>query len=189
MAEPTFYFVDCIPSELVDLIVKEVDKLSTESYESGEVLFDVDKSEYALQPKSRDSKVSWWGEEHWVSSLFSHYFNKANRENWEYDLSNVETIQITKYDVGQFYDWHCDYFSSKDPRYTRKLSASLLITDPSEFEGGNLEFITYHGQKVSYEMGKGTIIIFDSRVPHRVLPVTSGRRISLVSWMLGPKLR
>jgi hypothetical protein len=189
MLEPTFYFVDCIPDELVDLIVKEVDKLPSENYENGEILFDADNLKYDVETKTRNSRVSWWDEEHWVGSLFSHYFNKANRENWEYDLTHIETIQITKYDVGQFYNWHCDYFPPKDPRYTRKLSASLLITDPSEFEGGNLEFITYHGQKISYEMGKGTIVIFDSRVPHRVLPVTSGRRISLVSWMLGPKLR
>ena len=39
------------------------------------------------------------------------------------------------------------------------------------------------------EKSKGTMIIFDSRIPHRVTPVTKGTRISLVAWMLGPKLR
>ena len=36
---------------------------------------------------------------------------------------------------------------------------------------------------------KGTIIVFDSRLPHKVTPVTTGRRVSLVTWMYGPKLR
>ena len=69
------------------------------------------------------------------------------------------------------------------------MSATLLISDPSEYEGGEFEIIDYSGAALTLPKLKGTIIIFDSRAPHRVAPVTSGTRISLVCWMRGPKLK
>ena len=55
--------------------------------------------------------------------------------------------------------------------------------------GTPMEFIDYHNNLIVAPKSKGTMIVFDSRIPHRVTPVTSGQRISLVTWMLGPKLR
>ena len=72
---------------------------------------------------------------------------------------------------------------------TRKLSASLLVSDPSEYEGGDLILLDYHNNEVKMPKEKGSIIVFDSRLPHKVTPVTTGKRISLVTWMYGPKLR
>ena len=113
----------------------------------------------------------------------------ANRCNWEYDLTYLNGLQITDYDKDGHYTWHSDYGTSDDQRYTRKLSATLLVTDPSEYEGGELEFIDYHNNLLRSPKEKGTLIIFDSRVPHRVTPVLKGKRTSVVAWMLGPKLR
>ena len=64
-----------------------------------------------------------------------------------------------------------------------------MITDPLEYDGGILEFIDYHGNTVVAPREKGSIIVFDSRIPHRVTPITRGRRVSLVTWMMGPKLK
>jgi len=36
---------------------------------------------------------------------------------------------------------------------------------------------------------RGTMIIFDSRTPHRVRKVKSGMRKSLVGWVVGPRFR
>jgi PKHD-type hydroxylase len=186
IAKPVGHFEQVIPSELIDLMVKEVESMSPEIYSEASI-GNNDDSKIVLE--ARNSKISWWYEHHWVSSIFSHYFNKVNREFWEYDLNYLSGIQITTYEPGDHYTWHSDYGTSLDERYTRKLSASLLITDPSEYEGGDLEFIDYHGNTISAPREKGTMIIFDSRIPHRVTPVTKGKRISLVAWMLGPKLR
>jgi PKHD-type hydroxylase len=186
IAKPVGHFEQVIPSELIDLMVKEVESMSPEIY-SEAFIGNNDDSKLVLE--ARNSKISWWYEQHWVSSIFSHYFNKVNRDFWEYDLNYLTGIQITTYEPGDHYTWHSDYGTSLDERYTRKLSASLLITDPSEYEGGDLEFIDYHGNTVSAPREKGTMVIFDSRIPHRVTPVTKGKRISLVAWMLGPKLR
>lgn len=182
-----FYFIDRIPTELVNLMIKNIDDISIEDYQNGEVAIDVNLSHE--NHDGRNCKIHWLNDASWIGSLFSHYFNIANEENWEYDLTRIEDIQLTKYGIGQHYNWHNDYFEIPNSKYTRKLSASLLITDPSEYSGGEFEFIDYSGQKVSYKMKKGTMVVFDSRLPHRVCPVTHGTRTSLVSWMLGPKLR
>lgn len=186
IAHSAGYYPLAIPEELIDLIVAEVN--NTEFQEFHESVVGPEGQE-TLYPQVRNSKVSWWYEEHWVTSIFSHYFNKANRDLWEYDLNFLKGIQITKYEEGDKYDWHCDYGAEPISEYTRKLSATLLVSDPTEFEGGDLELIDYHGNTITMERTKGTMLIFDSRTPHRVTPVTKGTRISLVAWMLGPKLR
>lgn len=186
IAKSVGHYEAVIPDELMDLIVKEVNKISNTSFTEASI---GDSINSVVETKTRNSKISWWYEDNWVSSIFCHYFNKANRDFWEYDLTYLTGIQITTYDVGQHYGWHADYGASDNKGHTRKLSATLLVNDPSEYEGGNLEFIDYHGGTFSAPKTKGTMIIFDSRIPHRVTPVTKGKRISLVAWMLGPKLR
>lgn len=186
IAHAAGYYPLAIPEELIDLIVAEVNNLEFEEFQ--EATIGPDGSQ-VIQTQVRNSKTAWWYEDHWVTSIFSHYFNKANRDLWEYDLTYLKGIQVTKYNEGDKYDWHCDYGAELVSEHTRKLSATLLVTDPNEFEGGDLEIIDYHGNNIKMEKSKGTMIIFDSRIPHRVTPVTKGTRISLVAWMLGPKLR
>ena len=146
--------------------------------------------------KERNSKVSWWYETHWATSIVSHYIALSNRKNWEYDLNILESLQLSVYlgkdqggGDGGHYDWHSDYGTSNRGDFTRKLSASVLVTDPSEYDGGDLVFIDYHGNEINTPKEKGTILVFDSRVPHKVTRVTTGRRVSIVTWMYGPKLR
>ena len=75
----------------------------------------------------------------------------------------------------------------------RKLSAIIQLTDPSEYEGGDLlmDMVAYDGdpkyrRKVhTITRGKGSVIVFDSITPHEVTPVTKGTRYSLVKWVHG----
>lgn len=186
IAHAVGYYSLAIPEELIDLMVAEVNNIEFEQFCESTV---GPNGSQLIETEVRNSKISWWYEDHWATSIFSHYFNKANRDLWEYDLNYLKAIQITKYNEGDNYEWHCDYGAESISEYTRKLSATLLVTNPNEFEGGDLEIIDYHGNTIKMERSKGTMIIFDSRIPHRVTPVTKGTRISLVAWMLGPKLR
>ena len=68
---------------------------------------------------------------------------------------------------------------------------TISLTDPSEYEGGDLEFDFRDTDKGSQPRiceeirQKGSVIVFPSFVWHRVKPVTKGRRHSLVCWNLG----
>ncbi len=185
---PCIFYQDVIPPKLVDLMVEEVEKINEKKEFEDAKTGSLDKA--VLDTKTRNSKIKWWYESHWVCSVFSHYIGIANKQQWEYDLNTLLGIQVSKYEAPDgHYRWHSDYGTSQNSEFTRKLSASLLLTDPSEYEGGDLEFIDYHGNNVFAPKQKGSIIVFDSRVPHRVTPVTKGLRYSLVTWMYGPKLK
>jgi len=185
---PCIFYQEVIPPKLVDLMVEEVEKINEKNEFEDAKTGSLDKA--VLDTKTRNSKIKWWYESHWVCSVFSHYIGIANKQQWEYDLNTLLGIQVSKYEAPDgHYRWHSDYGTSQNNDYTRKLSASLLLTDPSEYEGGDLEFIDYHGNNVFAPKQRGSIIVFDSRVPHRVTPVTKGKRYSLVTWIYGPKLK
>ena len=185
---PLVYHREVLPEDLVDLMVKELKEM-----EEFKVPFEDagvgGEDNGRIDPKIRNSKINWWLEDHWACSVISYYIGLSNRKYWEYDLNLLESIQISVYLENGHYGWHSDYGTSKNGKWTRKLSASVLVSDPSEYDGGDLEFIDYHGNIIQAPKEKGSVIVFDSRIPHRVTPVTRGRRVSLVTWMYGPKLK
>ena len=84
-----------------------------------------------------------------------------------------------------FYDLHTDSRLSMGSGKSRKLSFSILFSDPEEFEGGDL--IIHHrmnGQAIKLQ--KNQAVFFPSFMPHSVTPVTKGVRKSIVGWVVGP---
>jgi len=114
---------------------------------------------------------------------------EINRNYYQYDLTNDYELQLIKYFIGGRYEWHCDYGVSAKKNVYRKLSMTIQLSDPSEYEGGELEIIDYSNRTQVVPKDKGMFVVFDSRVPHRVNPVTKGKRLALVGWANGPKLR
>ena len=112
---------------------------------------------------------------------------KINRNHFGFsNIQITEPAQVSEYSKGQFYDWHTDSSLDMDTEPpVRKLSMTLLLNDPSEFEGGNLEIA---GKKMSH-MKQGYAAIFASFLQHRVTPVTKGVRKSLVVWFNGEPFR
>jgi len=137
--------------------------------------------------KTRNNKVTWAPLNHWMEGiLLTHAFYANNLAQWNYNVSHSEKLQISFYQVGNYYDWHMDWLkdldqSNNDVHYTRKISMVCLLNDSSEFEGGEFQF----GFSEKLKLEQGTIIAFPSFLIHKVHPVTSGTRISAVSWILG----
>lgn len=72
----------------------------------------------------------------------------------------------------------------------RKLSVTVSLSDPKEYDGGNLNFdLGPHRPDRYHECTeirpRGSIIVFPSHIYHQVTPVTRGTRYSLVAWNLG----
>ena len=121
---------------------------------------------------------------------------KANRKNFLYDISHIENdvIQYTHYNEGDYYNWHTDQdlrVIEKPDELVRKLSFTLQLSDENEYTGGNLEFADFDNSENKFiaPRTRGCLIVFDSRVPHRVCPVKSGLRKSLVGWVMGKRWR
>lgn len=132
----------------------------------------------------RNSKVCWAKPNHWIESIMYNYTLYANESaGWLYQMGRPGPVQLTSYGVDSFYGWHEDWAPLVKTPNVRKLSATLLLSDPSEFEGGQFEFAD--GGIV--EMKRGSLIVFPSFLRHQVTPVTKGMRYSAVCWVQGPK--
>lgn len=160
----------------------------------------------------RNARNTWIPTDHWLGGYVWHYVQRANRENFLYDLENIdgESMQYTVYGKGEYYGWHTDSdlathykpirtgnrgtgeqiaqdFINENCEKVRKLSFSLLLSDPEDYRGGNLQLIDETGKSYIAPRQRGTIILFDSRTKHRVTKVTQGVRKSIVGWTVGPR--
>lgn len=197
MAYQLMWYKTEIPKDIVDIFVRDSQKFQKDLKRAG-----VGKDEDNFLPV-RDSKCSWISDNHWISGMCYHYLLKANMENFKYDIDLIgnKEIQYTSYETGEYYNWHVDTstsiqhgdtgnkeldFIKYNSQKVRKLSFSVQLSDPEDYTGGELQILS--DENVSYfaPKTKGTIIIFDSRMRHRVRKVTSGCRKSLVGWVEGP---
>ena len=137
----------------------------------------------------RRSRVAWLTENKSVKELILPYAqDAANVMGIDID-SNCE-IQFTEYHATEngHYDWHHDVDWNNNNGVDRKLSLTLQLTDSSEYEGGLFDFGEVEKLPPNYRT-KGTVLVFPSYLSHRVSPVTSGVRRSLVAWFSGPTWR
>lgn len=138
----------------------------------------------------RKSEISWIPETEqyqWLYKKIADYAIIANKEMWNFDIWGYhDSLQYTRYyGNGGHYDWHADLGPGLS---NRKLSVVLQLSDPSEYEGGDLE-INPGGNIMTVPKEMGLICFFPSFLLHRVTPLTSGNRITLVTWLCGANLR
>ena len=114
---------------------------------------------------------------------------QVNGNHFGYEgMTITEQAQFTEYPKGGFYDWHIDAeINCQYEPPVRKISMTILLSDASEFEGGDLEFMT-EGNKPP-QLIQGQAIFFNSMIRHRVAKVKKGVRRSLVMWFGGPPFK
>ena len=150
----------------------------------------MNKSEGKLDTKKRVTTISWIPFKE-MPEMYDHlnaFIQRANLNHFGFDdIQITENAQFTEYPEGGFYDWHmdCDVNMAHEPP-VRKISMTLLLNHPSEFEGGDLELMSPGKFK---KLEQGHAITFASFLNHRVQPVTRGVRQSLVVWFGGKPFR
>ncbi len=197
-----WYFKSALSSRFCDKLIKySLDKkdqtATTDEFKNKKLT----KKRIKDLHKKRNSNVVWVNEP-WIYKEIHPYVYEANKNaDWNFEFDTSETCQFTKYKKGQFYNWHFDMFDEpynlpNNPNMhgkIRKISVICQLTDPSKYKGGELEFdfrrnspIKESKTEICTEIQpKGSIVVFPSYVWHRVKPVTSGTRYSLVMWNLG----
>lgn len=139
----------------------------------------------------RKSRVAWMGctpDTIWLYEKLAVIVRQLNGQFFDFDIHGfLEDFQYTVYTSDHdHYDWHTDKGNLKNA--PRKLSVTLQLSDESEYEGGELQFM-YSQKPVVAEKKKGMLYLFPSYLLHRVTPVTAGTRKSLVVWIVGNKFR
>lgn len=147
----------------------------------------------------RDSTTSWIAPDDdswWAYDKLAKLVDRANRR-YGFELTGFgEDLQFTTYDQpGSFYSWHQDGLDGAVA--TRKLSVVIQLSDPADYSGGEVQFFEvvedYDDEQLAaftdLTRQRGTAIVFPAFEYHRVLPIRSGVRHSLVSWVSGPAFR
>jgi len=202
-----YYFKNVLPEKFCDDIIQygkqhQEEIALTGAFNNKKKL---DKEDLKNLKKKRDSNVVWMNDT-WIYKEIHPYIHEANRKaSWNFDWDFSESCQFTKYSVDQYYGWHCDSWglpynkpdSPNQHEKIRKLSVTCSLSDPSTYDGGELEFNFNHPEhkkkdnirKCTEILPRGSIVVFPSFLWHRVCPVTRGSRYSLVLWNLGYPFR
>lgn len=145
----------------------------------------------------RIAEIAWMppgGEHRWIFDKLAGVVERANRV-YNYDLLGfTEDAQFTSYDQpGAFYDWHQDGLEGE--LAIRKLSIVVQLSDPLAYDGCDLELFglvnnpPVHNAWYNDLRQQGSVTVFPAFEYHRVTPIRSGRRHSLVCWVGGPPFR
>ena len=183
---------------------------------------DADPNADTLNPTIRQGEVKWFTTPgpHEMPQVIVDKINTTVQQamdacDWGFNLSWIENFQYTIYHAredaltGDFYTWHTDHggevrHETGEPSH-RKISMTIQLTDPDEYEGGKFQWLEPNGQydgmkknKLNLNMEEsirtlpfscqtlGSMCLFPSFLYHQVTPVTRGTRVSIVGWYNGP---
>jgi PKHD-type hydroxylase len=177
------WYEDIFTNEELDIIEKLV---SDNDLYVGEISGDTKNTAI------RDSKIKFIESNvesnKWIFERFTGLINNANERFFKFELSRLESLQYTVYNEGQFYRDHMDLGYKNPNNAVRKLSFTMQLSDPSDYDGG--ELVIKHGSTPDIaRKDRGAITVFPSYVMHEVTPVTQGTRKSIVGWVTGPRWR
>jgi len=154
--------------------------------------------DYRKDHTARKSNISWipFDKAKATYGMIGGWMQHVNVNQFGFDNMQMnEPGQYTEYSKGGFYNWHIDIGVNTAPMpMVRKISMSLLLNDPKEFKGGELEIFNRYfegdtqGDHVQ-KLQQGQAFFFASFHIHRVRPITSGNRKTLVMWFGGTPLR
>ena len=148
-----------------------------------------------LDSKTRSNNISWLSMTKdrslgWLYNKIAKAVYEANKNVYNFHIIGLtEDIQFTEYcEIDDHYKWHTDCGGAN----VRKISLSIQLSDPKDYEGCELQFAHIHNDDADKKNDdatkqQGSIIIFPSYLTHRVTPLKSGKRYSLVNWIGGNK--
>ena len=150
-----------------------------------------EKKEGGYDTKMRITTISWipFSTMPDMYKIIDRSMKQVNSNHFGYEgMTITELAQFTEYPKGGFYDWHMDAeVNCQFEPPVRKISMTILLSNQSEFEGGDLEFMA-EGNKLP-QLLQGQAIYFCSLIRHRVAKVKKGIRRSLVMWFGGPPFK
>ena len=137
---------------------------------------------------NRSSEIAWLGDRELLAMLLR-MVKKINIDSrWNLSITGVEAVQFGKYGEGDFYGWHIDEHKQPVNGNVRKISMTLFLNE--DYEGGEFDLEIYKPETdpryKTFKSKAGSAIFFQSDQWHRVRPIISGTRESLVAWFYGP---
>lgn len=148
-----------------------------------------DPKDARIDTSHRDSNILWLPpspETQWLYEIIENAFYHINR-HFHFDLAAINDLQFTEYDAAGKFGAHIDEGYGYHKEHRRILSMSVQLSEPDEYDGGELLLYPASLSPVTTPRQRGLASFFRSHVIHEVTPVTRGVRKSLVAWACGPK--
>ena len=170
---------------------EELDWLQNRAKEAGQKAQVGGMAGSEVNDQVRRSELNWLNKDNncaWVFERLSSVASKLNADHFGFDLTGFgEALQLTNYDESNqgTYIWHQDFGASGA---SRKLSMVLQLSDPKDYQGGELQVLT-RKEPTSIQKKRGLITVFPAWTLHQVTPVIKGNRQTLVAWVSGPAFR
>ena len=127
----------------------------------------------------------------WLQDKMFQMANLVNEQVFKFDIEGCDNeLKLIEYQDGGFYGWHTDFNAGSCSN--RKLVGIIQLTDPSEYEGGDVQFgIQDKDTKEWYSMNKlkGSITFFPAFLCHNVVPVSKGKRYVIQELFVGDHFR
>jgi|LauGreSBDMM110SN_4_FD.fasta_scaffold00908_2 PKHD-type hydroxylase len=143
-----------------------------------------------IAKETRSCKIAWIPYTDEWSWLYGRVYDLAlwaNGEAFKFEpLDFTEPIMYCEWESGDHFDWHVD-IGDIHPYSSRKLAVTVQLSDSDDYRGGNLEFASSPNPEYWYTVSRaaGSVVIYPTYLTHRITPVTSGVRKSLVFWLGG----
>ena len=123
----------------------------------------------------------------WLKDKMDQMPNIVNDKVFHFDIDGCDNeLKLIEYKEGGFYGWHTDFNAGTCS--VRKLVGIIQLTDPSEYEGGDVQFgIQDKDTKEWYSMNKlkGSLTFFPAFLCHNVVPVSKGKRYVIQELFIG----
>lgn len=141
------------------------------------------KAEVAYIPRTAESN--------WIYQRLARVSQQINNEFFHLDVTGFIENGIfgaVYCQPGDNYDWHTDKTERNGTRKDFvKLTLVIQLSDPCEYQGGEVEVIT--DEITTIPKTQGLVYAIPGWVSHRVTPLRSGTRKVLIAWFTGPKFR
>lgn len=181
MVDPEYYIIEkFLSTDACKILVEQMPE-----YETASVL---DFKTPIKDTTQRNTQLSFLDVDTMLGMMYIYAARQINTDlSWNFNITNVESIQILKYTKGGFYIPHIDVLPTSVRGKQRKISFSVALNSPDEYEGG--EFRVYplsNPEGIDLKLPCGDAVIFPSFLCHEARPVTDGVRYSSTAWIEGP---
>lgn len=117
----------------------------------------------------------------WILNRLRDIGFQVNQQYYHFAISGMEMPHVCEYQNQQMAEWHMDI--TDDVTSNRKLTILVFLSDPQDYTGG--EFHCYPTTEPLVQT-QGSVLFFPAFFLHKVTPVLTGTRYSLVTWAYGP---
>lgn len=117
----------------------------------------------------------------WIYNYLAAVVDEVNTKHYQFDMMDMQNLQVLRYRPLQKFDWHFDTFDGSD----RKLTCVINLSRPEDYIGGGLR-VAGDWEGVEKSTHQGSANFFPTWMKHRAVAPIWGTRWALVAWITGP---